>query len=132
MNYIWRHKGKIYIYILYFKEKLLFIYWTIQVTVKRCHFFSSLKLKSEQSIAQVTIQGHCNGCFRSKSPVPPFTTFPTTMQAEGEFNLSCKPIKKKTKKTMISYMFKRPATASFGLLVLNWLFLNEHYYSNYY
>lgn len=44
-------------------------------------------------VAQDTIQGHCKGCFRSKSPVPPFTSFPTTKQAEGEFNLSYKPVK---------------------------------------
>lgn len=36
---------------------------------------------------------YCKGCFSSNNPVPPFTSFPTTRQAEGETSWSCDPAK---------------------------------------
>ncbi len=48
---------------------------------------------SEQISSPIPVH-YYNGCFRSKRPVPPFTTFPTTKQAEGELSLSYEPKKK--------------------------------------
>lgn len=41
--------------------------------------------------------GHyLRGCLSSNRPVPPLTTFPTTMQAEGDLSSSCDPGKHKS------------------------------------
>lgn len=75
---------------------------------------------------------YCKGCLSSNSPVPPFTTFPTTRQAEGDASWSCDPGNENKK---VSTFYRKPnslyrtaALTEQGVNSLQTLFMTVEFY----